>query len=171
MARASTPFLLAVLTLCSASGCEEKPKPAPAPQSAAPSAAAGLVPGTPPGDFEDWLHVMRSGLDTVATELKTDRARAQKRVLDLYVTRQEYLEMYFGQGGRLAPTPELAESVKSAETRFHELMALTGAAPPASEDTIRRAIAAVQQQLDRVGELGRGFERRVRSRSTTEAAQ
>jgi hypothetical protein len=140
-------------------------------QSAAPPADTTLIPGTPPGDLDDWVADMRAGLDTVASELKTDRAAVQKRVIDIYVTRQEFAEQYYGPGGRMGPTPELAASIKTAEDRFHELMLLTNASPPATEPAIRAAIDKVQQQLGRVAELSKGSQRRVRSVDTTEAAR
>jgi hypothetical protein len=95
----------------------------------------------------------------------------QKRVIDIYVTRQEFAEQYYGPGGRMGPTPELAESIKTAEDRFHELMLLTNANPPAAEPAIRAAIDKVQQQLARVAELTKGSQRRVRSAAPTEAAR
>ncbi len=171
--------LLPGFLLLLASGCSEQPpvqqasadssaQPA---QAASPASDTSLIRGTPPGDLEEWVAYMRAGLDTVAREIKNDRAGAQKRVLDIYVTRQEYSEMYYGPGGRMGPTPELAESIKTAETRFHELMTLTGATPPASEAALRTAISAVQQQLARVAELSKGAQRRVRSADSLEAAQ
>ena len=140
-------------------------------QPASPAADSGLIRGTPPGDLENWVADMRAGLDTAAAEVKTDRAAAQKRVVDLYASRQEYSEMYYGENGRMGPTPELAESIKTAETRFHELMALLMASPPATEQAIRDAITKTQQQLARVAELSKGAQRRLRSADTTEAGQ
>src|SRR5262245_61248607 len=129
---------------------------APAVQPASPAADSGLIRGTPPGDLEDWVKDMRAGLDTAAVELKTNRPAAQKRVVDLYASRQEYSEMYYGVNGRMGPTPELAESIKTAETRFHELMALLIASPPAADSAIRDAITKTQEQLGRVAELSKG---------------
>ena len=130
-----------------------------------------LIPNTPPGDLEDWVACMRAGLDTVATEIKTDHAAAQKRVIDLYVSRQEYAEQYYGPGGRMGPTPDLAESIKTAEDRFHELMTLTNASTPPAESAVQTAIKNVQDQLARVAELADGSQRRVRSADSMEEAR
>jgi len=135
------------------------------------AADTALIPNTPPGDLEDWVAYMHAGLDTVATEIKTDHAAAQRRVIDIYVTRQEYAEQYYGPGGRMGPTPELAESIKTAEDRFHELMTLTNAATPPAESAVQTAIKNVQAQLARVAELAKGSQRRVRSADSMEEAR
>ena len=130
-----------------------------------------LIPNTPPGDLEDWVAYMRAGLDSVAREIKSDHAAAQKRVIDIYVTRQEYAEQYYGPGGRMGPTPALAESIKTAEDRFHELMILTNATTAPAESAVQTAIKDVQTQLARVAELAKESQRRVRSADSTEGSR
>jgi hypothetical protein len=171
------PLLPGFLILCACSAEQPPAQTAAADssvstaQAASPAADTSLIRGTPPGELEDWVAYMRAGLDSAATQVKTDRAAAHKRVLDLYVTRQEYAEMYYGANGRLEPAPELAEAIVTAEERLHELMLLTGASPPADEGAIRKAIGSAQQQLARVAELAKGVKRRVHGADTTEAAQ
>lgn len=124
---------------------------------------APLIAGTPAGDIEQWIADIRSGLAGVEPAIDENRSEAHKRVLDLYVTRQEYIEMYYGLAGRMQPAPELAEAVKLNETRFHELMRLTGAVPPASADSVRGALKALEQQLAVVEANANRATRRVRS--------
>lgn len=81
-----------------------------------------MIFNTPEGGALDWLADIAAGLDTVPALVGGDPAAAQTQVLNLYVTRQEYLEGYFGPGGRLGTTPELAEAIKTNEARFHALM-------------------------------------------------
>ena len=134
--------LLAVLM-----GCEPKAEP-PAQEAAlpAPAAGTGLVAGTPEGDLEEWIADVQNGLETAAQQATGNSAEMHRRVLDLYVSRQEYIEMYYGPGGRLMPTPQLADAVKLAETRFHEVMRLTGTTPPAAAPAIARAIGDLKTQ-------------------------
>src|SRR5687767_13502111 len=56
----------------------------------------GLIPGTPNGDLDNWIADIRTGITEVARLAATDVAAAQRKALDLYVTRQEYSEMYYG---------------------------------------------------------------------------
>lgn len=129
--------------------------------------AEALIAGTPAGDLEDWVADIRSGLDSVKLILADNRAEAHRRVLDLYVTRQEYLEMYYGPGGRMQPSAELMTAVKLNETRLHELMRLTGATPQAEQAAIDTAIDAALRQLDAVLANAGGSERRVRGTAST----
>ena len=128
-------------------GCEPKAEP-PAQEAAvpAPAAGTGLVAGTPEGDLEDWIADVQNGLDTVAQQAAANSTDMHRRVLDLYVSRQEYIEMYYGPGGRLTPTPQLSEAVKLAETRFHEVMRLTGSTPPGEPSAIAKAIDDLKTQ-------------------------
>lgn len=134
--------LLAILI-----ACEPKAEP-PAQEAAvpAPPAEPGLVAGTPEGDLEEWIADVQNGLDTVAQQGAGNSAEMHRRVLDLYVSRQEYIEMYYGPGGRLTPTPQLSEAVKLAETRFHEVMRLTGSTPPGEATAIAKAIGDLKTQ-------------------------
>ena len=140
--RNTLPFALAL----AACGCGDQPVPTPAVAVAEP--VGGLVPGTPPGDLEQWVKDVQVGLDTVEMVLATDREGANRRALNLYTGRQEYMEMYYGVGARMKPTEALSQAVTVAETRFHELITLTGGTPPAAEADVRKAIAAVRAQFE-----------------------
>jgi hypothetical protein len=153
----------AILALFAASACE--------PRAASGDATAGtpaapdttMLPGTPAGDLTEWVADMRFGLDSAEAVLSTDRADVQRRVLILYATRQEYLEGYYGPTGRMGPSPELGQAVKTAEDRFHDLMQLTAANPPAEESAIKAAIEAVDKQLAQVLELKDRTQRHLRA--------
>src|SRR5688500_18403216 len=68
----------------------------------------GLIPGTPEGDLADWVKDIRKGIADVPALTKSNPAEAQKKALDLYVTRQEYAEMYYGIDGRNKASDELS---------------------------------------------------------------
>lgn len=147
MANSIRSLLLASIAIA-AIACERSSTPAPTAATTPVVSAGVLIPGTPEGDLEQWVGDLLAGLDSVNSAVASDRAGAQRRVLDLYVGRQEYMEMYYGAGGRMAPTEGLAKVVTTAETRFHELMTLTGATPPAPEAAVRGALTALRQQLE-----------------------
>jgi hypothetical protein len=148
-----------------ATACKAETQPASGHAEAAAGAPSDttLIKGTPDGDLETWLGDMKSALTQVRDSLDANRAEAHKRVLDLYVSRQEYAEMYYGPGGRMQPEPALADAVKMNETRFHELMRLTGSVPPASADSIRLAVKALEDQIAVVETNAKRSARRVRS--------
>ena len=142
-------------------GCQ---KQEPATEEAAPATAVDttLIPNTPDGDLEQWLGDMKGALAELSKEIDTNRADAHKRVLDLYVQRQEYAEMYYGPNGRMGPEPALADAVKTNENRFHDLMRLTGAAPPVSSDSVKLAVKALEDQIAVVETHAQKSARRVR---------
>ncbi|MDX1674359.1 MAG: hypothetical protein R3314_06085 [Longimicrobiales bacterium] len=82
----------------------------------------GMIHNTPEGGAVDWAADIGAGLDSVPDLAGRDPAAAQGAVLNLYVLRQEYLEGYYGEGGRLEVTPELAGAIDTNEVRFHALM-------------------------------------------------
>ena len=82
----------------------------------------GMIHNTPEGGAIDWAADIAAGLDSVPDLAGLDPAVAQGAVLNLYVLRQEYLEGYYGEGGRLEVTPELAKAIDTNEVRFHALM-------------------------------------------------
>jgi hypothetical protein len=128
-------------------GCERNAeRAAQDPPAAAPAPTGDLIPGTPPGDLEEWVADVQTGLDSATAGSNTDASAVHRQVLDLYVTRQEYIEMYYGPGGRMSPTRSLSEAVKQAETRFHEVMRLTGSTPPAGPTAIAIAIGDLKAQ-------------------------
>src|SRR5512142_505360 len=66
------------------------------------SAPTTLAAGTPAGGLHDWITDVRRGLQGVTETAAVDPTRASKAALDLYLTRQEYIEMYWGTAGRLS---------------------------------------------------------------------
>jgi hypothetical protein len=136
------PFALLCLAALALAGCDE------------PEAPAGLIKGTPEGGLFAWLGEIRTGLDSVPALVRATPAAAQERVLTLYVTRQEYLEMYFGEGGRLKATEELATAIMEQEERFHTLMQLL---IPEAPDVARvdEAVDALRRQAGRVDAAAR----------------
>ncbi|HEY8483620.1 MAG TPA: hypothetical protein VIL13_03350 [Longimicrobiales bacterium] len=138
---------LSILAACSGGS--------PAPQAEAGSQAgqpaADLIPGTPPGGLAEWVADIQNGIQTIPTEAASDPAAAQKRALDLYVGRQEFIELYYGENGRLAAgQAQVGTAVADAETRFHDLLVLLSAPPPADTAKVREAVAALANELDRV---------------------
>lgn len=112
----------------------------------------GLIPGTPDGDLADWVKDIRKGLAEVPALTKTNPAAAQKQALDLYVTRQEYLEMYYGLDGRNQATPELSRAIETAEEKFHVLMQLLAQKGPAP-DVVETAVDSLDDQHALVAKL------------------
>jgi FTR1 family protein len=119
-------MLIRRLLLCSAiacAACSEAPKPAEnetAANAAAPT--SGLIPNTPPGDLDTWVADIRAGIAELPELAATDAAAAGRKTNDLYISRQEYIEMYYGVGGRLKASEALGAEIESSEARFHELM-------------------------------------------------
>lgn len=154
--------------VCTLAACSESPKydaqaaPAGAGASISIPNDGSLIPGTPAGDLGDWVRDIRSGIAEVPQLAVAD---AQKRTLDLYVTRQEYAEMYYGVDGRIKGSPELSDAIEGAEVRFHALMQLfTQSTPTAS--AVADAVTALDAQQSKVVELwqasGLKLERSVR---------
>jgi hypothetical protein len=111
---------------------------------------SGVIAGTPPGGLEDWVAAIREGLAGLPGVVAADTAGALQRALDLYVGRQEFIELYWGPSGRLSgDAVGLGASVLEAESRFHELLQLL-AAPPVDTATVRGKTAELFAQLDRV---------------------
>lgn len=142
-------FLLAACLTVAA--CAEQPATqTDQPAGASPvTAAAGIIPGTPPGDLDAWVGDIRSGIAPLPAEARSDGGSAQRKALDLYVTRQEYIEMYYGPGGRLNASEPLGAEIELAETRFHELMQLLGK-QPVDAPAVDRAVSALDAQQARV---------------------
>lgn len=112
----------------------------------------GLIPGTPDGDLADWVEDIRDGIADVPALTKENPAEAQKKTLDLYVTRQEYAEMYYGLDGRNKATDELSAAIETAEERFHVLMQMFAQKAP-SHDAVKSAVAALDEQQALVAKL------------------
>ena len=96
-----------------------------------PAASQPLMKGTPAGGLEEWVAEIMKGLDGISARAVEDLPEAQREALDLYVGRQEYIEMYWGEQGRLL-TPgheDLGVSVMAAEAAFHRLLQTLVAVP------------------------------------------
>jgi len=124
-------------------------------QDAAPEAPSGsgtAASGIPAGGIQQWVGDIRSGLE----EIRSNPTASRSRVLDLYVGRQEYIEMYYGTNGQLtgADHPELAEAVLTQESLFHELMQITGA-EEVDPEAVRSKVGELEAQTERVMELAR----------------
>jgi FTR1 family protein len=121
-------YALLITTALAFAACDtnEQPKTESS-QAVAPS--QGLIKGTPDGDLDTWVNDIVTGIEPLPAEARTDGGAAQGKALNLYVTRQEYIEMYYGPGGRLNASTELGTAIEDAEARFHELMKLLGTTP------------------------------------------
>jgi hypothetical protein len=113
--------------------------------------AAELIQGTPPGGLVDWIADIREGTSGIEVLAAEDATGAQRRALDLYVTRQEYLELYYGTNGRISSgvAVELGEAVMENETRFHEMLQLL-AVTPVDTAAVRVKREELHAQMDRV---------------------
>jgi hypothetical protein len=107
----------------------------------------GFATGTPAGALPDWITEVKKGIADLPALSQKDPAGAQKRALDLYLTRQEYIEMYWS-AARLPTTPALSQAVKDAETRFHELLGLVGPSSKAGRARVKAAVKALDAQYD-----------------------
>ncbi|HEX6559153.1 MAG TPA: hypothetical protein VF021_06805 [Longimicrobiales bacterium] len=112
----------------------------------------GIIPGTPEGDLGDWVHDIRSGIARLPALAATDAPAAQRAAIELYVSRQEYNEMYYGLEGRNRVSDELSHAIETAEERFHTLMKLLGTKDPA-QSAVRAAVASLDEQQALVGSL------------------
>lgn len=156
------PFILLVLSsflwACGFDGPGSDGATADGEPTRQPSTSAGTeaVPsepsGVPGGGIRQWIHDIRSGLQ----EVRTSPAGSRSAVLDLYVGRQEYVEMYYGRNGQLTGDdhPELAEAVLAQESLFHELMQVTGA-DEVEPAVVRAKVDELEAQTERVMELAR----------------
>ena len=141
---------LAICTIAALAACDQPQRQAEAAKSVAPSAISvpnkgGLIPGTPTGDLGDWVKDIREGIAKLPALARTNVAAAQSRALELYVTRQEYNEMYYGVNGRTKVSEELAKEIATAEERFHELLQLLGTKNPSNE-AVKASVATLDKQ-------------------------
>jgi hypothetical protein len=149
------------LLLCAVLGCTdtqeelppaERSPPATAADDGAPVAGdpprleAELGPGTPAGGYVDWTTELRGVLARVVNEAQQDREAALRMVQDAYAARHEYLERYFGPGGLMFASDELAQAVDRSASHFHELirqLASMEEEPGRIEETVRAAQQAL----------------------------
>jgi hypothetical protein len=146
---------LCVIALCfAACGAEsagETPPDGVATEAGGVAPAEALIPGTPAGGLRDWIAEIREGTTGIEAAAVEDATQAQRRALDLYVGRQEYLELYYGTNGRLSSgvAVELGSAIMENEARFHELLQLLAVTPPDTA-AIRAKRDELHAQLDRV---------------------
>src|SRR5688572_20473958 len=141
---------LLICSICAITACADAPESAQDETAASASAAAsGLIPGTPEGDLDAWVNDIRTGIATLPAQARTNPDSAGRKTNDLYVTRQEYIEMYYGVGGRLKASEALGLDIETAETRFHELMKVFIAQPVdvAGVDNAVKALDAAQAKV------------------------
>lgn len=119
-----------------------------------PTATGGLIPGTPEAGLDTWIDLIHDGLAPVPALATRDPGEARSVALDLYIGRQEYIELYFGSAGPLAGGAELDAAVDSSEARFHEVMQLIGQ-PTGDSATVSAAIDSLRAAHERVLELAR----------------
>jgi hypothetical protein len=114
------------------------------------------VANTPPGGLEDWVDEITTGTKDLAVRAASDPQGAQRAALDLYVSRQEYIEMYWGPTRPLHPGGgnALGEAVLSAEQQFHDLL-LALAVPPVDTAKVRLATDSLAARLARVVQIAR----------------
>lgn len=106
----------------------------------------------PPGDVTRWIDEMIEGLREIPVMERDDAA---DRVTELYIGRQEYLELLYAAGGLVAGEDHgvLDAHIRSAEGTFHELMTLTrtpDAGDAAIADAVERAsadLAAARREI------------------------
>lgn len=139
--------LAAALGACGA----QAPEPAAAGKAAAPvgAGASGVIPGTPAGGLRDWVTDIRRGTADLPARAAVAPGEAQRQALELYIGRQEYIELYYGPGGRRAAGEALGAAVEEAEARFHELLQLLGTPRP-DPSRVSESVAALAAQLERV---------------------
>ena len=114
--------------------------------------ATGMIPGTPPGGLAQWVADIRSGLEPVPEQAAEDRALAQRTALDLYINRQEYLELYYGEVGRFKASQALADAITADERAFHRILEMVnpGAAEQPTPEQIQAQIDTLEARLDQV---------------------
>ncbi len=143
------------VTLGLAGGCRgrsaaEAEGATPASPAARPATGFTLAQGTPPGGLRDWIGDVRRGLAPMPEEAVRDWSSAQRAALELYLTRQEYIEMYWGETGKLTRGAKLGPAVKEAETRFHEVLEQMMPGKVIDPAAMRVGIDSLSAQYDRV---------------------
>ncbi|HUP18705.1 MAG TPA: hypothetical protein VM778_01995 [Gemmatimonadota bacterium] len=131
--RTLATFALALLTAC---GGAEEENPVPADEAESSAAPAEL-------DLATLVSDIRTGVADLPARVASDPAGARQTVVHLYVTRQEEIERRWGPNGSEGRSPELAAAVEEAETRFHHLMEILAATPPADSAAVAEAVAVL----------------------------
>ncbi len=136
-------------------GTTAQPDTQPPPGSTADASRAPAPDGIPPGGLEDWIADIRSGLAALPDRIPNDHSTARTEALALYVGRQESIEIYYGENGRLTAGEELGPAVEHAEEKFHELLVMLNGQEPPDAANVRATIAAIEAAYDRVLEEAR----------------
>jgi hypothetical protein len=111
--------------------------------------ADAAAPGTPAGGYLDWIAALRTGLDRVAGVSVADRETALREVQELYASYHEYLQLYFGDGGAMYVSDELAQAVERSADEFRSL--IRRLASMADDDAAAGdAVTGARQSLDEV---------------------
>ncbi len=114
-------------------------------------AAGQVLPGTPPGGLAEWVADIEQGLRGLPAGFASGGVPEEgwgRRVVDLYISRQEFIERYYGSGGILGAEEALGAEVTEAESRFHTLLTLTGGAEEPDSATLAAAVSALLGQLE-----------------------
>ena len=110
-------------------------------------------PGIPTGSLPDWIAEMRKRVKCVPEIYEKDVGAAQREVMDVYINRQEHVEVFYGETGKVSGGGELGAAVMQAEAMFHELMTLTGATPKSEVAVVRKLTDSLDAQLGKVVSL------------------
>lgn len=149
---------LLVLGACAPADADPAEGSAEAPAATSPAADTTLFAGTPAGGMEQWIGEIRAGVDSLPELAERDPAAAKNLALTLYVSRQEYVELYYGTTARAARDAELNEAVMTAEARFHDLLRVVNT-PEGAIDTaaLEAAGSALSEQYEVVLERARAL--------------
>lgn len=147
-------WMLGFLLACDGE-LERDPEPATGGDPSEATTLPGILPGTPRGGLAEWIADVATGLEGLGARVATGDPDAGQRVVELYVTRQEFIERYYGPGGLMGGGPELGDAVRAAESRFHDLMALTGGGSSPDSTAVAGALNALSSQYDTVLEEAR----------------
>jgi len=154
--RLSVILLGAACLACAAdagsSGTTAQAGTEPRPDSTANASGALKIP---PGGLEDWIADIRNGVASLPDKIPNDLPAARAVALDLYAGRQEIIEIFYGENGRLTAGEELGPAVEHAEEKFHDLLLLLNGQEPPDAAQVRATVAALAAAYDRVLEEAR----------------
>ncbi|MFQ5689463.1 MAG: FTR1 family protein [Gemmatimonadota bacterium] len=114
------------------------------------ASSSATFPDTPPGGLVEWIDDIRTGLAEVPARLRGEPGTVEKEVMGLYLSRQEFIERYYGAGGPRQGGDSLSASVLRAEQAFHDVMRMTVRTAPADSAEVAAGIEELDRRLDRV---------------------
>lgn len=126
-----------------------------APHDPAAHASSAPALAIPSGGLEDWIADIRNGLAELPDRIPGDLAAARTAALELYTGRQEFIEIFYGENGRLTAGEALGPAVEHAEEVFHELLVMLSGQEPPDAEHVRAKVAAIAAAYDRVLEEAR----------------